>query len=395
MLVLCAACGGESGGGGEPALTPPVITTQPADTSVVVGAQATFSVAATGQELRYQWKHNGVDVAGANAASYTLTSAQIADSRSTWSVTVSNDAGSVNSATATLIVTRSGLLAGSPSASGHADGAGAGARFDRPSGVTVDGNGTLYVSDTFNSLLRRVSPAGEVTTVAGSVGKLYRPREAAIDAAGNVYIGEDLSVLKLTPAGVVSTVLTLPLPPGGGDPRSSVRMSVAGLALDGAGNLYVSNSVGIRKVAADGTVTLVEGVPYITAIGTALYGARGLAVHAATGVLYFASGNCTVSKMERDGSVSVLAGTAGACGLVDGTGADARFSHSMDLAVDTAGNVYVADVDNHAVRKITPAGVVTTIAGRSGVAGIAIDNADMLYVTGSHGVWKMQLVWTM
>lgn len=222
--------------------------------------------------------------------------------------------------------------AGARSHLGSADGVGAAARFDVPIGVAADRAGTVYVADSINNTVRKVTPDGTVTTLAGSAhqqgsddgtgaaARFDALSGIAVDALGNAYVNDllDNTIRKITPAGVVTTFAGLAGQRGSTDgPGAAARFDgPLGVAVDGARNVYV----------ADGL-------------------------------------NHTIRKITPDGVVSTLAGTAGMRGDADGTGAAARFSTPIGLCVDGAGNVYIADTDNHAVRKITSAGVVTTLAG--------------------------------
>ncbi|MEZ4364380.1 MAG: hypothetical protein R3B48_29665 [Kofleriaceae bacterium] len=177
-------------------------------------------------------------------------------------------------------------LAGASGMQGGADGTGAAARFAFPWGVAVDSAGTVYVADSGNSTIRKVTAAGVVTTLAGTAGML-----GSADGTG------------------AEARFQIPL----------------GVAVDSAGNVYVADQ-----------------------------------------------SNSTIRKVTAAGVVTTLAGTAGMRGSADGTGAAARFAFPLGVAVDSAGNVYVADRGNSTIRKVTAAGVVTTLAGRAGMTGITL-----------------------
>ncbi len=204
-------------------------------------------------------------------------------------------------------------LAGSAGISGSADGTGSAARFNNPNGVAVDGSGNVYVADTCNHTIRKITSAGVVTTLAGSAGS-----SGSADGTG-----------------------------------SAARFNYPyGVAVDGSGNVYVADT-----------------------------------------------NNHTIRKITSAGVVTTLAGSAGSSGSADGTGSAARFNYPYGVAVDGSGNVYVADTANHTIRKITSAGVVTTIGGTAGVMagtdgvggsaqfaypwGVAVSTAGVLYVADS------------
>ena len=165
---------------------------------------------------------------------------------------------------------------------GAIDGPGSRARFNGPSGVAVDGTGNVYVVERWNYTIQKISPAGEVTTLAGLAGEYGRA-----DGTGSL--------------------ARFGNPDGGPD---------GGVAADMAGNVFVADTY-----------------------------------------------NHTIRKINQKGEVMTLAGRAGTSGNVDGTGSAARFKWPEGIAVDSTGNVYVADTSNHTIREISPAGAGTTVAG--------------------------------
>lgn len=229
-------------------------------------------------------------------------------------------------------------VAGSGTAS-LVNGTGTTATFKTPKGVAADNNGNIYVADFGNNAIRKITPAGVVTTLAGgtqgstngtgTAAKFYEPNDLTVDAAGNVYVVDSYNDLirKITPAGVVSTI--------------------AGTAL----------AYGF----ADGTGAAAR-----------FYYPEGIAIDATGKYLYIADTyNYRIRKLEiATGIVTTVAG-AGTAGTTDGTGTAAKFNLPGGIATDATGNLYIADTYNYKIRKITPAGVVSTLAG-SGVAG----NAD-------------------
>jgi uncharacterized protein YjiK len=279
------------------------------------------------------------------------------------------------------------LLAGNPEGAGSVDGTGADARFDFPLAVTVDGAGNVYVADTTNSTIRKVTPAGVVTTLAGIAGTLGsadgtgadarfgEPFGVTVDSAGNVYVADtdNNTLRKITPAGVVTTLAGTASMVGSADGTGAAARfrRPQAVAVDGAGNVYVADTSNatLRKVTPTGVVTTLAGTASMvgSADGTGA-AARfnqpsGVAVDSAGNVYLTDRGNNTLRKVTPAGVVTTLAGTAGMAGSADGTGAAARFNQPIGVAVDSAGNVYVADRGSNTLRKVTPAGVVTTLAG--------------------------------
>jgi streptogramin lyase len=278
-------------------------------------------------------------------------------------------------------------LAGSFYQWGGADGTGGLARFAYPRGLAVNPSGGLYVADTDNNALRAVTPAGAVTTLAGAAGEIgstdgagavarfFYPGSVAVDLAGNVYVadGNNATIRKITPEGAVTTLAGAALQSGNVDGTGSAARlgNPRGVAVDNEGNVYVGDqgTHTIRKITPAGVVTTLAGVAYQqgstdgTGSGALFSGPQGVAVDAAGNVYVADSYNSTIRKITPAGVVTTLAGTAGQDGSADGTGAAARFTYPTGVAVDSAGNVYVADNLDYTIRKITPAGVVTTLAG--------------------------------
>jgi len=284
--------------------------------------------------------------------------------------------------------------------SGSADASGTGASFNGPSGIATDSNGNVYVADTGNSVIRKITPAGAVTTFAGTAGVLgsvdgtgpsasFRyPNAVATDSAGNVYVADtgNNTVRVITSAGVVSTLAGTAGVSGSNDgtgPAASF-LGPAGIAVDGTGNVYVADFYNntIRLITAAGVVSTLAGnatapAGSVDASATAarFNGPQGLAIDSSGNIIVADTYNNTVRRVTPAGVVTTLAGTAGVRGSGDGTGSAATFARPSFVAADTLGNVYVADTRNSTVRKITAAGVVSTVIG---VAGQSVFNAGAL-----------------
>jgi sugar lactone lactonase YvrE len=291
-------------------------------------------------------------------------------------------------------------LAGLAASSGSADGTGSAARFDWPLGVAVDSAGTVFVADTCNYTIRQVTPGGVVTTLAGLAGSsgstdgtgsaarfggaLYSgPGGVAVDSAGTVFVADtcNYTIRQVTPGGVVTTLAGLAGSWGSGDGTGSAARFEwpHGVAVDSAGNVYVADTLNstIRRVTPGGVVTTLAGLAGSEGSGDGTGCAArfslpyGLAVDSAANVYVADTYNCTIRKVTPGGVVTTLAGLAGSSGSADGTGSAARFCYPDGVAVDGAANVYVADCLNHTIRKVTPGGVVTTLAGLAGSSGSA------------------------
>ncbi|MBQ89460.1 MAG: hypothetical protein CL433_11585 [Acidimicrobiaceae bacterium] len=266
------------------------------------------------------------------------------------------------------------------------------ALFANPSGVAFDGDGDLYVADAGNRAIRKVTPAGEVTTFAGSIGssgsddgtgtdaRFSYPVGVAFDGDGNLYVTERFNntIRKVTPAGVVTTFAGSAGNSGTDDGTGTdARFNgPTGVAVDGDGNLYVTdlNNHTIRKVTPAGVVTTFAGSAGLygsddgTGTDARFTNPQGV-VFDGDGILYvFDNGNHTIRKVTPAGVVTTFAGS-GSNGSEDGTGTAASFNYLRGGAFDGDGNLFVADAGNRTIRKVTPAGVVTTFAGSAGSAG--------------------------
>lgn len=276
--------------------------------------------------------------------------------------------------TAKITVTTLAGTAGSFN-QGNTNGTGPAASFDSPRGMATDAVGNIYVTDYGNGLIRKISPAGVVTTFASAS---YQLAGITVDAAGYVYVTVVYPnyIYKLSPGSVYSAIAGAPGGPSGninGPGSSATFNGPAGVAVDAAGNLYVADTGNglIRKITSAGVVTTLAGngnlLSSTDGVGTAasFFYPQSVAVDP-SGNVYVAD-HTSIRKISPAGVVTTLAGSNTA-GATNGTGASATFNEPYGVALDAAGNLYVADTYNNLIRKITAAGVVTTLAG-SGVAG--------------------------
>jgi len=309
-------------------------------------------------------------------------------------------------------------LAGTAGSSGSVDGTGAVARFSNPSGIVVDASGNLYVADAGNSTIRLVTPSGVVTTIAGQARPVVfdgtgagahfaGPSDVALDSSGNAYVADASSctIRKITPAGVTTTLAgqTGVAGTANGIGTAAQFNGPLGVAVDASGNVYVAdtNNCAIRKIATDGTVTTVAGLPGVSgnvplgaasSTGTAarFQSPRGIIVDS-QGYLYVAD-ITVIRRIAPDGTVINLAGTAGTSGFLDapaGQALSAQFFNPWKLALDSSGNIWVADRSNNRLRKITPQGAVTTELNLPGlILGLAVDGSDDVYMSMVGSVWK-------
>jgi kumamolisin len=404
------------------------------------GDNASITVTATGSPIGYQWQRMPVGstlwgnlsdtgaYSGSTAATLTVTGTTAAMSGDQFQCVVTYSTATVTSDSPTALIVETPLLvstlAGDVDVAGLLNDTGSRAKFNYPTGIAVDSSGNVFVADLQNNVIRKVTPAGVVSTPYGSLtgasgstnstgnnASFNFPRDIAIDTSNNLYVADEGNNLirKITVSnGLVSSIGT-----------SATFNSPRGVAVDSAGNVYVADSDNnvIRKITTAGTVSILAGSSSFTAgyadgVGTiqALFNQPiGIAVDSSGNVYVDDYGNEVIRKITPGGTVSTLAGKAGVAGCLDGTGTKALFNAARGITVDSAGNLYVTDsyppvgtgttptfTGNDLLRKITPAGVVTTLAGQAGVAGftnslgsgaqffnpcgVTIDSSGKLYV---------------
>ncbi|MBX9602908.1 MAG: hypothetical protein K2X35_18030 [Bryobacteraceae bacterium] len=307
-----------------------------------------------------------------------------------------------------------------------------------PRGIAVDAAGIVYISDTENNRVRKFSPGGLITTAAGVNAFLYHgelactyrsiirdpplscPVGVALDAEGNLYVADtgNSRIRKISPLGVVSNIA------GSGDPRSywgdggraedAALYYPSGVAVDASANLYIADTGNsrVRKVSPEGVITTVagngtsgysgDGGP---AIDAQLRGPGGVAVDA-FGNLYIAdTADHRIRKVSPSGIITTIAGN-GVTGHGFGPWSDGGPATSANLAgprgvaVDPNGNVYIADTSHLSIRKVSTSGIITTVAGAGLFAGcqsggfllptaVAVDTSSQLYIADQCGIRKL------
>ena len=279
-------------------------------------------------------------------------------------------------------------IAGDGSA-GYLDGQGVAAKFNRPNGIAVSSTGIIYVTDTSNNRIRSISSTGVVTTVAGSgVGGMVNgqgiaaqfnaPRAIALDGSQNIYVVDysNNRIRKITNSGSVSTLSgTGSFGAVNGAGTVATFGYPEGIAVDALGNAYAADVINncIRKITSTGDTSFFVGAGVRGLengqMGTMATFNSPVAVAFNGGVTYVIDEFNSCIRKVNNGIVSTFVGNS-ASGYADGQGASAYFSNPKGMAIDAAGNIYVADTFNNRIRKVTAAGVVTTIAG-DGTAGYA------------------------
>jgi sugar lactone lactonase YvrE len=310
------------------------------------------------------------------------------------------------------------LIAGSAciECSGTVDGMGGTARFNKPAGIAADAAGNLYVAEPASGALRKVTPQGQVTTFGNSAG-FQPPTWLDFDLAGQLYVTDrdHNTVRKVTlPSQVDAFAGSGACDSGDGAAASAGFCKPNGIAVDKTGNVYVSDMGNhlIRKVTPAGVVSTLAGTKGVcgSADGTGASAQfcepHDLAVDDQGNLFVADTGNATIRKISAAGQVTTVAGSPGQCGFADGSGAAARFCGPQGVALDRSGNLYVTDTYNYVVRKITAAGIVTTVAGVAGTSdtvigalpggfssplGIVVLDDDTLAVASGHAIVKVVL----
>ncbi len=382
-LIACGGGASNSTGPGSGAADP---VPKPAELSLVVGNIQTFN--GTGAKARIT-QPRGIAI---DSAGNTYITEQ-----GLHSVRKISPAGVVS------------VFAGDAFNSGTADGVGATARFSSPDSIAIDKDDNLHVNDISNFTIRKISPSGLVTTYAGSAGqsgtvdgkgdvaRFSSVRGIAVDPTGGLFVLESSALRKIA---VDGTVVTLPVP------VDTFRRDVH-MAADASGNLFIASGT-LRSDASQAVVPLLHKLTpagvlsqvYAFNAGDvdgAVYNFGGIAVDGA-GNVYLSNGNFTISfspnivytsiggtvlKLSPLGVLTTIAGTRGQAGTNDGQGLNATFDEPGKLALDRQGNLVLADVRNNTIRTISSSGVVSTLAGtgRASVDGQG-DQAQLKDVVG-------------
>ena len=276
-------------------------------------------------------------------------------------------------------------FAGQATARGSVDGELRAARFASPNDITADKTGNLYVADTANHTIRKITPEGIVSTMAGLAGssgsqdgigasaRFSSPRGLCSDENGTLFIADygNHIIRKLTPDGAVTTVAGLAGAAGGADGAAGVARfnGPRGVAVDISGDVYVSDTSNhaIRRIASDGTVSTVAGFAgtpgHVDGAGAnaRFDGPQKIALDSARNLLVADYNNCVIRKISPQGDVTTLSGTPGLHGAMDGPPEKALFGYPLGMAIDPSDNLYVSD--GWIVRRVAKDGSVRTLAG--------------------------------
>lgn len=417
------------------AVAAPTITANPSSQAVTVGHTASFTASSSIGSGTWQVSTNsgsswsstsdGSTYTGSSSTTLTVASVTSAMNGYLYRYVSTNSGGSATSTSAVLTVvsallpyptglalsssgsfivvdatantvatlTTAGVvttLAGTSGSAGSTDATGSSALFNTPNGIALDSSGNVFVADTANATIRKITSAGVVTTFAGSTSTrgntdatgtaatFSYPMGVAIDSSANLYVADatNHTIRKITSAGVVTTFAGGAGVSGSNDGSgTSARFNYpCGVAVDSAGNVYVADTTNntIRKITAAGVVTTLAGTSGVSGAsdgaGTAALFNQptGLALDS-SGNLYVAdTGNSAIRRISTAGEVTTFAGLPTIAGLLDGTGTAAWFNQPKALALDSSGNLWVADTGNAAIRKVTSAGVVTTLTLSAG-----------------------------
>lgn len=404
-------------------LTPPSITVQPVNESLLIGSNLTLSVTATGTgPLGYNWLFNQSNVLQTGASSIFTLNGVGTNNAGAYSVIVTNAYGGTTSQVATVtvgVVPSVGIAPVEDLAWAHSNalfsvtvtGSGpfayqwqfdgtnifndiietiAEAGLSFPGGVAVDGTGNVYIADGGNYRVAKLNVGGVITTLAGGgsqhtdtgdgglavFASFAKVNSVALDLFGNVYIADVTRVRKIGVNGIITTVAGTSTAGFSGDGGLAVNAelnSVTAVACDAVGDLFIADSSNnrVREVSGNGIITTIAGNGTAGYTGDNIY-ATNAELNQVSGVTVDGAGNVYISdvknfrvrKVAANGSITTIAGT-GTQGFSGdgGLATAAELAAPSGLALDAAGNLYVADFDNYRVRKIGTNGIITTVAG--------------------------------
>ena len=403
-LLSCSKSGSNpqtTNNSNTPSITSLDVNTGPYNTRVTITGKG-FSSVASEDQIFFNGHAATLETAGAT----TIITGNV-----TVTVNGKTVAGPVFTYQVAEVVTS---VAGGFNAIGSADGIGSKASFNQPSGLVTDASGNVYVADEGNNRIRKITPDGIVTTIAGTgqqghqdgsalSASFSKPHGLAIDTSGNIYIADTFNGLirKISSSGNVTTLAgnigsNQPVD-GTGTAASFSRPT--GIAIDASGNLFVADQGAgqIRKVTQAGVVTTIYS-------GPSSINPYSLVLDKDGNIIITDDTDNDVEKITQGGTLTVFAGNSSIIGgEIDGIGSGAGFRGPNGLTIDGSGNIYVIDQGNSLIRKITPTAVVTTIGGRNpiypygtltaisfqAVEGITVDPSGNIYIIANNEIRKI------
>ena len=299
------------------------------------------------------------------------------------------------------------------------------AEINTPYGVAVDLIGNVYFTDEINNRIRKIDTFGVITTIAGNgtpgffgdtgpatLAQLYSPRGIAVDGSGNVFFSDygNSRIREITPSGMIYTFAGNGLATFSGDGGLAYAAGLNfpwGLAIDGAGNMFIADQVNcrVRKVNTSGIISTIGGTGFASfsgdggaATAAMIQYPMGVALDGAGNIYVADNGNNRVRKINSSGIISTIAGSPVFGFTGDGgPSTDARLYLPEGIATDAAGNVYIADLNNKRIRQINTSGIINTITGNGTVGfsgdggpptlaainqstGVAVDGSGRVYI---------------
>lgn len=407
-------------------LAQPTITQQPTNQVVTSGGTVLFSVAVSGDgPFTYQWQFNGTNlpndiittVAGSGSGNYAgdggaATNTSLCDPAGVTSDKAGNlyiadkDNDRIRKIDANGVITT--VAGGGSSGDGSVA---TNASLNGPVRVTLDAFASLYIVDSYNHRIRRVDTNGIITTVAGkgtpgysgdggaaTNAALNSPRDAVLDASGNLYIADTLNerIRKVDTNGIITTVAGNGTSGYSGDNSAATNASLyypSGITLDAYGNLFIADTSNyrVRKVDINSIITTVAGNGNFgysgdngAATNASLNQPQGMNLDA-FGNLYIA--DTSNQRIRRVGTNGIITTAAGGGSGSDGNAAtNAYLSSPQDVTIDAVGNLYIADAGKNLIRQVNTNGIITTVAGSGGVTYVgdngAATNANLHYPQG-------------
>ena len=407
-------------------LLPPTIVSPPASQTIGLGSNATFAVTLIGTEpLAYQWRFNGTNLANQTGQFLNLTNVQWSDAGN-YQVVITNNYGSITSAVATMTVGLPPAIASQPTNQIVLVGS------NGQLSVVVTGDGPF----TYQWRLNGTNLPPIITTVAGTNGsaaysgdggmatnaKLNFPEGVAIDAVGNLFIADysNNRIRKVDTNGIIMTIAGTGTQGNSGNGGLAVNATLyrpAGVTFDAAGNLYISEygNGDVRKVDTNGIITRVAGTGTVgtsndggQATNSALYSATGAALDSNGNLYINESAHCHIRKVGTNGIITTVAGntdfiTGGFSGD-GGLATNAQLNAPYGIALDSPGNLFIADTANNRVRKVDTNGIINSVVGGGSSSsdgllgtntllsypyGVGLDRYNNLFITTGSRVRKM------